>query len=99
MEQDTIPTNPTKTTGSSRSTYVTGHKGFPRWRSIKSFTSWLPQRNNSKTIERKSKQSLFCHCHLYRNNVNKNVVTIIGDQILSGIDQHGLSNEFFQVRV
>ena len=26
MEHDTIPTNPTKTTGSSRSTYVTGHK-------------------------------------------------------------------------
>ena len=26
MKHDTIPTNPTKTTGSSRSTYVTGHK-------------------------------------------------------------------------
>ena len=26
MEHDTIPTNPTKTSGSSRSTYVTGHK-------------------------------------------------------------------------
>ena len=39
------------------------------------------------------------HNHKYRNTVNKKVVTIIDDSILSGIDQHGLSNQSFNVRI
>ena len=39
------------------------------------------------------------HNHKYINTVNKKVVAIPGDSILNGIDQHGLSNESFKVRV
>ena len=39
------------------------------------------------------------HNHKYRNTVNKKAVTIIDDSILNGIDQHGLSNQSFKVRV
>ena len=39
------------------------------------------------------------HNHKYRNTVNRKAVAIIGDSILKGSDQHGLSNESFKVRV
>ena len=66
-------------------------------------------RNRAKTNKRKSKlRDIFDktkelknldHNHKYRNTVNKKAVVIIGDSIFNGIDQHGLSNESFKVRV
>lgn len=39
------------------------------------------------------------HDHKYRNIANKKVVSIIGGSILNGIDEGGLSNEDFKIRV
>lgn len=39
------------------------------------------------------------HDHIYRNIANKKVVSIIGGSILNGIDEGGLSNEDFKIRV
>ena len=56
--------------------------------------------NQSREICDKTKEiKNLDHNHKYRNTINKKAVTIIGDSILNGIDQHGLSNESFKVRV
>lgn len=39
------------------------------------------------------------HDDKYRNIANKKVVSIIGGSILNGIDEGGLSNEDFKIRV
>ena len=56
--------------------------------------------NQSREICEKTKEpkNLYYN-HRYRNTVNKKAIAIIGDSILKGIDQHGLSNESFKVRV
>ena len=55
--------------------------------------------NQSREVCVKTKEKILDHNHKYRNIVNKKAVTIIGDSILNGIDQHGFSNESFKVRV
>ena len=56
--------------------------------------------NQSRKICDKTKElKNLDHNHKYRNTVIKKVVVIIGDSILNGIEQHGLSNESFKVRV
>ena len=56
--------------------------------------------NQSRKICDKTKElKNLDHNHKYRNTVIKKVVVIIGDSISNGIEQHGLSNESFKVRV
>ena len=56
--------------------------------------------NQSREIYQKTKElKNLDPNHKYRNTVNKKAVAIIGDLILNGIYQHGLSNESFRVRV
>ena len=55
--------------------------------------------NQSREICDKTKElENLGHNHKYRNILNKKAVTIIGDSILNGINQHGFSNESFKVR-
>ena len=56
--------------------------------------------NQSRVICHKTKElKNLDHNHKYRNIVNKNAAAIIGDSLLNGIDQCGLSNNSFKVRV
>ena len=48
--------------------------------------------------ERKKELKKLDHNHKYENAANRKAV-IIGDPMLNGIDQYGLSNESFKVRV
>ena len=56
--------------------------------------------NKSRNICDKTKKlKTLDHTHKYRNTVIKKAVAIKRDSILNGIEQHGLSNESFKVRV
>ena len=56
--------------------------------------------NKSRNICDKTKKlKTLDHNHKYRNTVIKKAVAIKRDSILNAIEQHGLSNESFKVRV
>ena len=60
----------------------------------------MNKKNQSRDICDKTKElKNLDHNHKSRNTVNKKAVAIIGHSVLNGIDQHGLSNESFKVRV
>ena len=111
-DQDTIPTKPTKTTDSWTNTDISKNKtdhASPDGNSLiisqlhhpsKEIKPKRIKENQSREICDKTKElKNLDHSHKYRNTVNKKVVAIIGDSNLNGIDQHGLSNESFKVRV
>ena len=57
-------------------------------------------REKSRDVRNKTRElKNLDHDHKYRDILNKNVVSIIGGSILSGIDERGLSNKYFKVRV
>ena len=112
IDQDTIPMKPTKTTNSWTNTDISNNKtDHPTQDGNSLIISQLchpnkevkPKRikeNQSREICDKTKKlKNLDHNHRYRNTVNKKAVAIIGDSVLNSIDQHGLQNESFKVRV
>ena len=112
IDQDTIPTKPIKTTGTWTNMDISNNKRGHASRDGNSLIiSQLhhpskeikPKRikeNQSREIWDKTKElKNLDHNHKYKNTANKKAVAIIGDSTLNYIDQHGLSNEPFKVRV
>ena len=112
IDQDTIPTKPIKTTGSWTNMDISNNKRGHASRDGNSLIiSQLhhpskeikPKRikeNQSREIWDKTKElKNLDHNHKYKNTANKKALAIIGDSTLNYIDQHGLSNEPFKVRV
>ena len=111
-DQDTIPTKLTKTTDSWTNTDVWNKKAKHASEDGSSLTisqfhypnkeikSKRIKENQSREICDKTKElKNLDYNHKYRNTVNKKAAAKICDSILNGIDQHGLSNESFKVRV
>ena len=112
IDQDTIPTKPTKTTDSWTNADIsnnnTDHASQDGYSLIVSQLHHPDKEIKPKRIKENQSREI-CHQtkelkkldpnHKYRNTVNKKAVAIIGNSILNGIDQHGLSNESFNVRV
>ena len=59
----------------------------------------MKENQSRETCDKTKELKNLDHNHKYINTINKKAVAIIGDSILNGIDQHGLSNESFKVRV
>ena len=110
IDHDIIPTKPTKTTESWTNTDIpnnmTNHSSPYGYSLIisqphhpnKEIKPMINKENQSREIHDKIKElKNLDHNHKYRNTINKKAVTIIGDSILNGIDQHSLSNESFKV--
>ena len=112
IDQDTIPTKPTKTTGSWTNTDISNNKtdqASHDGNSVIISQLYHPNKEiKSKRIKENQNREIcdgikelknLDHNHAYRNAVNKKAVAIIGNSILNGIDQHDSSNESFKVRV
>ena len=112
IDQDNKPTKPEKNTDSCTNTDISNSKINHASQDgnslivsqlhhlIKEIKPKLIKENQSREICDKTKElKNLDHNNKYRNNVNKKAVAIIGDSILNGIDQCGLSNESFKVRV
>ena len=112
IDQDIIPRKPTKTTDSWTNTDISNNKrDHPSQDRNSLIISQLhhpskerkPKRikeNQSREICDKTKElKNLDYNHKYRNTMNKKAAAKICDSILNGVDQHGLSNESFKVRV
>ena len=109
IDQDTIPIKPTKSTDSWTNTDISNNntdhasqdgssliisKLHP---SKETKPRWIKENQSTEICDKTKELKNLDHNHKYRNTVNKIAVAIIGDPV--GIDQHGLSNEPFKVRV
>ena len=108
IDQDTIPTKPTKTTDSWTNTDISNNKTD---RDLQDGNSLIISQFHHPSKEIKPKQTKeiqsreICnktkelknldHNHKDKNTVDKKPIPIIIESILNGIDQHGLSNESF----
>ena len=105
IDQDIIPTKRTKTIDSWTNTDIsnskTDHASQDRNSLIisqlrhpnKEIKPKRTKKNQSREICDKTKElKNLDYNHRYRNTVNKKAVAIIGDSILNGIYQRGLSN-------
>ena len=103
IDQDTVPTKPTKTTDSwtnrDISNKKTDHASPDRNSLIIPQLHWIKENQSREICDKTKELKNLDHNHKYWNTVNKKVVTIIDDSILNGIDQHGLSNQSFNVRI
>ena len=59
----------------------------------------IKENQSRESCDKTKEQKNLDHNHKYINTVNKRAILIIGDSILNAIDQYGLSNEPFRVRV